>query len=295
MTVSMQRKRHPELPHESKKPRWQRSPAIGRVVPAGLPLPLAKTDGTAPMTIVKKDELFAETRDSVDDFDFGENTAEVFDDMLDRSVPQYRELQRMIGELGGEFAQPGTNVYDLGCSTGITLMSLDSAISGDTTLVGVDYSDAMLEKARRNLTELNSSDRIRLECADLNEGVDISNASVVVLNLTLQFIRPLNREKLLRSIAEGLRPGGALILVEKVLGDNPLTNRLWIKLYYEMKRRNGYSDMEIAQKREALENVLIPYRVDENIEMLRRAGLPDTDIFFKWYNFTGFLSVKPED
>lgn len=244
------------------------------------------------MTTLKKDQLFADDRDTIDDFDFGENTAEVFDDMLDRSVPQYRELQRMIGELGGEFAMPGTNVYDLGCSTGITLMSLDRAISGDTALVGVDYSDAMLHKARRNLTDLDATDRIQLECADLNEGIEISNASVVVLNLTLQFIRPLNREKLLHSIADGLRPGGALILVEKVLGDNPLTNRLWIKLYYEMKRRNGYSEMEIAQKREALENVLIPYRVDENIEMLRRVGLPDTDIFFKWYNFAGFLSVK---
>lgn len=246
------------------------------------------------MTNTPKDRLFADSREDVDDFDFGENTAEVFDDMLDRSVPQYREMQRMIGELGGEFARPDTNVYDLGCSTGITLMSLDRAVTPEATLVGMDYSEAMLDKARNNLSDLNASDRIQLECADLNEPVTISNASVVVLNLTLQFIRPLNRERLLRSIANGLRPGGALILVEKVLGDNPLTNRLWIKLYYEMKRRNGYSEMEIAQKREALENVLIPYRVDENIEMLRRAGLPDTDVFFKWYNFAGFLSVKPD-
>lgn len=242
----------------------------------------------------EKDRLFSDQHHGVDDFDFGESTAEVFDDMLDRSVPQYRELQRMIAELAGEFAEPGTSVYDLGCSTGITLLGLDRTVHPEAMLIGMDNSDAMLEKARDNLQDRDTGDRIELTRADLNEPVQIRNASVVVLNLTLQFVRPLNREPLLRNIADGLRPGGALILVEKVLGDTPRSNRLWIRLYYEMKRRNGYSDMEIARKREALENVLIPYRVDENMEMLRRAGLTETDVFFKWYNFAGFLSVKPE-
>lgn len=240
----------------------------------------------------EKDRLFSEDQRSVDDFDFGESTAKVFDDMLDRSVPQYRELQRMISELGGEFALPGTRVYDLGCSTGVTLMGLDRSVHPEAEIIGVDHSQAMLDKARGKLTEAGASDRITLTAADLNEGLAIENASVVVLNLTLQFIRPLNREKLLHAVADGLRPGGALILVEKVLGNSSPTNRLWIKLYYEMKKRNGYTEMEIARKREALENVLIPYRVDENMEMLQRAGLADTDIFFKWYNFAGFLSVK---
>merc|ERR1712023_610055 len=131
-----------------------------------------------------------------------------------------------------------------------------------------------------------------LEHADLNDGIQIDNASVVVLNLTLQFVRPLNRESLLRSIIEGLNPGGVLILVEKVLGSDALLNRLWIKLYYDMKKRNGYSETEIAKKREALENVLIPYRPDENIKILARNGLDNVDMFFKWYNFAGFLGVK---
>lgn len=244
------------------------------------------------MTSTRKDRLFAEQDQAISDFDFGESTAEVFDDMLDRSVPQYGELQRMIGELAGEFATPGSQVYDLGCSTGITLASLDRTVDEQATLVGTDYSEAMLDKARNNLKKQHEAGRVKFELGDLNDGVTIRNASVVVLNLTLQFVRPLNRENLLGSIVEGLNPGGALILVEKVLGNDAFLNRLWIKLYYDMKRRNGYTETEIARKREALENVLIPYRVDENIKILRRNGLDDVDIFFKWYNFAGFLGVK---
>jgi tRNA (cmo5U34)-methyltransferase len=241
---------------------------------------------------IKTDRLFAEQDKAISDFDFGEKTAEVFDDMLDRSVPQYRELQRMIGELGGHFSTPGSRVYDLGCSTGITLQTLDATVHPDATLMGVDYSEAMLERARENLAGPVEKGRIVLESGDLNDGVTVQDASVVILNLTLQFVRPLNREQVVESIAAGLKPGGALILVEKVLGDDSFLNRLWIELYYSMKRRNGYSDTEIAQKREALENVLIPYRVDENIEMLRRNGFEHADVFFKWYNFAGILGVK---
>ncbi|ERS14900.1 carboxy-S-adenosyl-L-methionine synthase CmoA [Alloalcanivorax xenomutans] len=244
------------------------------------------------MTSQKKDRLFAAEEQAISDFDFGENTAAVFDDMLDRSIPQYWEQQRMIGELAREFAVPGSRIYDLGCSTGITLKTLDQTVAPGVELVGCDYSPAMLERARHNLAEQCLSGRVRLEYADLNEGVQVQDASVVVLNLTLQFVRPLNREALLYSIVSGLRPGGTLILVEKVLGNDAFLNRLWIKLYYDMKKRNGYSETEIAQKREALENVLIPYRLDENLKLLSRAGLDNVDVFFKWYNFAGFLGTK---
>jgi tRNA (cmo5U34)-methyltransferase len=128
--------------------------------------------------------------------------------------------------------------------------------------------------------------------ADLNGDIDIADASVVVLNLTLQFVRPLRRDLLIRDINRGLNQNGCLILVEKVLGNDSLFNRTFIRLYYEMKRRNGYSDTEIAHKREALENVLIPYRVDENFELLARNGFNQADIFFKWYNFCGIVAVK---
>jgi tRNA (cmo5U34)-methyltransferase len=243
-------------------------------------------------TAVKKDRLFSEENQGIGDFNFGEQTAEVFDDMLDRSVPMYRELQRMIGEIAREFAVPDTNVYDLGCSTGITLETLHLAAAPTATLVGVDYSAAMLERARQRFLPLIESGRMRLEHADLNHGCAIRNASVVVLNLTLQFIRPLYRDSLMRQIASGLNDNGALILVEKVLAADSTTNRLFIKFYYDMKRRNGYDELEIAQKREALENVLIPYRVDENVELLKRCGCREVETFYRWYNFCGFLGLK---
>lgn len=239
-----------------------------------------------------KDKLFSEQINSINDFDFGSKTAEVFDDMLERSIPLYRELQRMTGELANEFAVPGTNVYDLGCSTGITLHTLCSAIDKDVKFVGVDYSEAMLEKARENFSQLGVKRNFIFQRADLNEGITITNASVVVLNLTLQFVRPLYRDILIRQILSGLVENGCLILVEKVLGNDSLFNRMFIKFYYDMKKRNGYSEIEISQKREALENVLIPYRVDENFELLRKNGFQHIDTFFKWYNFCGMLAVK---
>jgi tRNA (cmo5U34)-methyltransferase len=228
----------------------------------------------------------------IGDFDFGEATASVFDDMLDRSIPEYRELQRMIGELAATFAEPGTNVYDLGCSTGITLATLADAVKLPVDFVGLDYSSPMLERARARLAGLATAGRLSLVERDLNCGVEMSNASVAVLNLTLQFVRPLRRDRLIADINRGLNPNGCLILVEKVLGNDSLFNRTFIRLYYEMKRRNGYSETDIGRKREALENVLIPYRVDENIELLHRNGFNQLDIFFKWYNFCGIVAVK---
>src|SRR4029077_5268799 len=123
-------------------------------------------------------------------------------------------------------------------------------------------------------------------------GVDLSNASVALLVLTLQFVRPLYRERLIRSIYEGLGDNGCRIRVEKVLGESSTFNRLFIKHYYEMKRRNGYSELEIAQKREALENVLVPYRLEENKELLRGQGFRQVDVFFKWYNFCAMVAMK---
>jgi tRNA (cmo5U34)-methyltransferase len=150
----------------------------------------------------------------------------------------------------------------------------------------------MLEIARRKLTESGFDRPFDLECADLNQGVHVDGASVALLVLTLQFIRPLYRQGLIRSICDGLTENGALILVEKVLGENSQFNRLFIQHYYEMKRENGYSDLEIAQKREALENILVPYRLEENKQLLREQGFRHVDVFFKWYNFCAIIATK---
>jgi tRNA (cmo5U34)-methyltransferase len=236
------------------------------------------------------DDLFQRPPET--DFRFDQQTAAVFDDMIQRSVPLYGEMQRMTGEIAADFVQPGTSLFDLGCATGNTLLQLDGIIDPGICFVGVDSSEDMLSKARSKLTGLASERRVELVAADLHRSQVVENASVAVMNLTLQFIRPLYREKVIRNIVSGLADQGCLILIEKLIFDDSLFNRLFIRYYYEMKKRQGYSESEIAHKREALENVLVPYRPEENRELLKAAGFRNVEEFFRWYNFCGLLAVK---
>jgi tRNA (cmo5U34)-methyltransferase len=158
--------------------------------------------------------------------------------------------------------------------------------------VGLDSSEDMLHKAEQKLDGTRFPWPYTLTLHDLNDGLRVDNASVVLMVLTLQFVRPLNRETLMTSLYKGLNHNGCILLVEKVLGEHSTFNRLFINHYYEMKRRKGYSDLEIAQKREALENVLIPYRLEENKRLLRHVGFQHVDVFFKWYNFCGIIAIK---
>ena len=239
-----------------------------------------------------RDRLFRRRERAIRDFTFDMKTAQVFDDMLNRAVPFYPEIQRMLVEMTLAYAQKGTTVYDLGCSTGNTLIALDAALPPGVHLVGVDNSAEMLHKASEKFSHYRMKRRIKLMCADLNRKVDVPGASVVIMSLMLQFVRPIHRHRAVARVARGLRAGGCLLLVEKVLGKTSPLNRLFIDKYHEFKRRNAYSQLEIAQKREALENVLIPYRVDENVAMLRENGFSGCEIFFKWYNFCGFIAHK---
>jgi len=227
-----------------------------------------------------------------EDFRFGKSVVSVFDDMVTRSVPFYAEMQRMMSEIALDFAVPGTNVYDLGCSTGTTLMNLDKILPNDVNFVGIDESREMLNQCQSNFEEQGVNRNYDLRYSDLNKGILIENASVVIMCLTLQFIRPLYREKLLKDIYDQMNDNSCFILIEKVLGEDSLFNRLFIKYYYDFKRRNNYNEMEISQKREALENVLIPYKLMENRELLSGAGFRYVETFFKWYNFSGMVAVK---
>ena len=241
---------------------------------------------------VEADRVFSRPMGDVADFRFNGQVATVFDDMVSRSVPFYAEIQRMITEIAADYAVPGTRVYDFGCATGTTFEALDPVLPAGVELVGLDSSHEMLDRCRVKLDAAGLKRTLSLECADLNQGAAIENASVALMILTLQFIRPLNRERLMRDVHRGLNENGCLILVEKVLGEDSLFNRQFIKYYYDFKRRNGYSELEIAQKREALENVLIPYKLLENRELLKSVGFRYVDVFFKWYNFCGIVAVK---
>ncbi|MFC1511921.1 carboxy-S-adenosyl-L-methionine synthase CmoA [Candidatus Latescibacterota bacterium] len=241
---------------------------------------------------MSKDDIFKDTKKRADDFTFNSTVAHVFDDMVERSVPFYHEIQRMITEIAADFAVKEKCVYDLGCSTGTTLLNLDRVLEPSIAFVGVDNSPDMLEQCRTNFKASKVSRPYDLRLNDLNQGIMIENASVVIMCLTLQFVRPLYRERLVELICQQLEPMSCLIMMEKVLGEDSLFNRLFIKYYYDMKRRNQYSDIEISQKREALENVLVPYKLLENRELLLRSGFRYVDTFFKWYNFSGMVAVK---
>lgn len=242
--------------------------------------------------MANKDQVFKKEIQKASDFKFGATVAKVFDDMVNRSVPYYGEIQRMMAEQAADYAQAGTDVYDLGCATGATLIGMNTTIAETIRFIGIDDSPEMLAKCRSKLEEAGFKRPFELRVADLNSSVQISNASVVVLCLTLQFVRPIYRGKLLKSIYDGLCSGGVLILVEKILAENSAFNRDFIKHYYDYKRRNHYSELEIAQKREALENILIPYKLSENIALLRDTGFAHCEVFFKWYNFSGLIAYK---
>ena len=239
-----------------------------------------------------KDEVFKGEIEKASDFKFGANVANVFDDMVNRSVPFYEEMQRMIAELCANHFQENASIYDLGCSTGTTMIHMNPFIPEHIQFVGIDDSPDMLEKCRTKLEAAAFKRPVKLEVYDLNSNIEIQNAGVVVLCLTLQFVRPINRERLIKKIYAGMNPGAVIIVIEKILAEDSLFNRDFIRYYYDMKRRHQYSEMEIAQKREALENVLIPYKLSENITLLREAGFSHVEVFFKWYNFAGFIANK---
>jgi len=246
----------------------------------------------------KKDSIFASPLERISDFSFDEATADVFDDMLLRSVPIYEEIQRMVVDLVLTMVKDTSVVYDLGCSTGTTLLMLAaemnrSALSDrDVQLIGVDSSEAMVARARSKCEIVKPACSITWRVRDLNRGLEDCSADAFIMILTLQFVRPLYRERLIATIHERLKPGGCLILVEKVLANDSVFNRTYIEIYHEFKKRNGYSSLEISQKREALENVLVPYRISENEAMLKRNGFARTDMFLRWFNFAGFIAMK---
>jgi tRNA (cmo5U34)-methyltransferase len=244
---------------------------------------------------MKKDEVFLAPEKRTGDFEFNAEVAQVFDDMLLRSVPFYLEQQGMLKCIGKSFWIPGTNVYDLGCSTATTLLVLCRELPDSAHLIGYDNSLPMLERARQKIAASHLNDRIEVRYGELNgqlSQVPVENASVVTMCWTLQFIQPLRRDNVVRWIYDGLADGGVLIVAEKILMNSGHMNRFFVDYYYEYKRRRGYSDTEIMRKREALENVLIPYRLEENLELFRRNGFEIVETFFQWFNFAGFLCVK---
>jgi tRNA (cmo5U34)-methyltransferase len=238
-----------------------------------------------------KDTIFQDQH-TAEDFQFTPKVAEVFDDMLDRSVPCYRQLIGMAGRLLKQFLKDGDLIYDLGCSTGTTMLELCRRLSPiDVQFIGIDSSPAMLSKASVKAEMYSKNDRLRFIEGDILQ-TELHPAGAVLINYTLQFIRPIERQNLLDKIYQALRPGGVLIVSEKVISSDPLLNRTYINLYLEFKRNQGYSEIEIAKKREALENVLVPFTGEENMRMIRKAAFATVEPFFQWFNFISYIAIK---
>ena len=240
---------------------------------------------------MKRDTLF-NVKHVQEDFSFNDQVAEVFDDMLCRSVPFYGAVVDGTIGLLERFCAPGAKVYDLGCSTGNLLLEIARRLPDlNLHLTGVDNASAMLNKARKKAEMFSKSELVCFQEQDITN-FDCSDADVIICNYTLQFIRPMVRADFLFRLQKFLRPGGLLIVSEKVISPESRLNREFISMYHQFKRDCGYSELEISAKREALENVLIPFSISENKELLQQAGFSEVATFFQWFNFCSFVAMK---
>jgi tRNA (cmo5U34)-methyltransferase len=236
-----------------------------------------------------RDELFQNKTDLID-FTFNEDVANVFDDMVRRSVPGYQSMIEMISLMVKNYGQDNTNYYDLGASTGATAIALGlNNPHQNNRIIAVDNSSEMIKKCAKNLTgKIKKFDVI---CADI-ENIEINNASVVALNLTLQFIKPEQRQALIDKIYQRLNQGGVLIVSEKIHFNNPQKQAEITQLHLDFKRANGYSEMEIAAKRQSIENVLITDDKQTHFARFHHAGFKNSLCHFQCLNFASFLAIK---
>ncbi|GAA8758613.1 carboxy-S-adenosyl-L-methionine synthase CmoA [Helicobacter pylori] len=237
-----------------------------------------------------KDTLFNQSLNKR--FCFDEKVAHVFDDMLERSIPYYYEMLDLgayfIAQNLKENLNPKPLIYDLGCSTGNFFIALNQQIQQDIELVGIDNSMPMLKKAQEKLKDFKNT---RFECMDFLE-VEFQEASAFSLLFVLQFVRPMQREVLLKKIYNSLALNGVLLVGEKIMSEDRILDKQMIELYYLYKQNQGYSHNEIAFKREALENVLVPYSLKENVALLESVGFKHVEALFKWVNFTLLVARK---
>lgn len=239
------------------------------------------------------DTIYASPLQQIVDFKFDERVVAVFPDMIQRSVPGYGMIVANIGILAGRYAQAQSHCYDLGCSLGAASLSMSQHITQpDCDIIAVDSSPAMIQRGRE-LLALDAAPNVPVTmiCADIQD-VSIEAASVVVLNFTLQFIQTTERLALMKRIYKGLRPGGILILSEKIAFSASEQQHFHEALHHDFKRANGYSDLEISQKRSALEKVMIPEPITSHYERLKDAGFSASELWFQCFNFASLVAIK---
>jgi len=241
--------------------------------------------------VTGKDSIYA-NQVEVKDFSFDANVVEVFPDMIQRSVPGYATIVSTMGKLAGQYAQSNSNLYDLGCSLGAVTLSMRRNIEKENCkIVAIDNSAPMVERCKLHLQGFKSDVPVEVNLADIND-VNLENASVVAMNFTLQFIPPEQRHALLEKIYNSLKPGGVLLLSEKFRGENELVDNLLIDLHHDFKRHNGYSELEISQKRTAIENVMRTDLLSTHLTRLSEIGFGQTQVWYQCFNFCSMIAIK---
>jgi tRNA (cmo5U34)-methyltransferase len=241
---------------------------------------------------MSRDNIYQHPKAPVPPFEFDAQVARVFDDMIQRSIPFYPEILRQQVRLIQQHYRAGTRIYDLGCSNGNLGLALCRQM-GPTPfkMIAVDNSAPMLDLYQERLGSVPAGERIRLHNQDIRM-VALETSSVVVLNFTLQFLDLGERDALMQRIRQSLIPGGVLLFCEKITHDQKPMADLQQTFYHTFKRENGYSDLEISQKREALEKVLIPETLAQHLTRLHRVGFKTMDVWFKWFNFAALVVLK---
>ena len=239
----------------------------------------------------QKDEVYSKPMTAIEAFRFDESVTDVFRDMIERSVPGYGLVLQLIGVIAEKYGQPNTRAYDLGCSLGASTLQLRQHLPHSCHVIGVDNSEAMVTRCTANLGRDHSAATCEILLEDLRE-TKIENASVVILNFTLQFVPDEERSAILGTICEGLNKGGILLLAEKVKFEDTSRQDLMTELHHDFKKQHGYSDLEISQKRAALENVLIPNTEEEHIQRMQNAGFTVVEQCMRCLNFSTFLGIK---
>jgi tRNA (cmo5U34)-methyltransferase len=239
-----------------------------------------------------KDRLFAKNRALTSGFRFDEQVVKVFPDMIARSVPGYELVIPMIGLLARRYAQPDSQIYDLGCSLGAASLAMSLAVrASGTRVIAVDNSEAMIDRCRKNLVDKSGTVPVDVHLKDILD-IQIENASVVVLNFTLQFLDRDQRQSLINRISAGMRAGGVLIISEKICFEDMLEQTDQTLWHHDFKRAQGYSDLEIAQKRNALEDVLLPETEVSHFKRLQQAGFSRYHRWFQCFSFVSYIAFK---
>jgi tRNA (cmo5U34)-methyltransferase len=241
---------------------------------------------------MNEDRIYIDEKRGDEPFRFDASVAAVFPDMLRRSIPGYAASLEAIGSLAARYVRDGTNCYDLGCSLGAATLAMRQGIRAENCrIVAVDNAGAMIERCAEVIARDDGATPVELVLGDIRDAA-IRNASMVVMNYTLQFLPVAARAGLLRKICDGLNAGGLLLLSEKVVDEDPHMEALLVDLHLEHKRRNAYSQLEISRKRAALETVLIPESVATHRERLSRAGFAHSAVWLRYFNFVSIVAIK---